>query len=80
MCSLCAHVGTERDTLLGRYFLPPRVIVAVYHDFSRSDLPGLLQDVDSQTRIYLLFMHDGDPTLSFLHVGKSLTTCCRTNG
>jgi hypothetical protein len=71
MCSLSVHAGTERDKLLGRYFLPTRVIRAVYHDFSSNDLPELLQDVDSQTRIYLLFMHDGAPTLFFLHVSKS---------
>jgi hypothetical protein len=65
MCSLNVHAGNERDKLLGRYFLPPRVIGAVYHDFSRNDLPEMLKDVDSQTRIYLLFMHDGAPTLFF---------------
>ena len=65
MCALSVHAGTERDIRLGRYFLPPRLTGAVYHDFSRNDLRGLLQDVDSQTRIYLLFGHDGDPTLYF---------------
>jgi hypothetical protein len=53
------HTGIAGDRLLGPYFLPPHLTVAVDHDFLRNVLQELLQDVDLQTGIYLWFMNDG---------------------
>lgn len=38
-----------RRKLMGHYFLPLHLTEALYHDFLRKALPGLLQDVDLQT-------------------------------
>ena len=57
--SLSFHAGTAVDRLLGPHSLPPRLTVALYHDFLQNFLPELLQYVDLLTRIHLRFMHDG---------------------
>jgi hypothetical protein len=40
------HAGTAADTLLGPYFLPPRLTGAVDQSFHQNLLPELLQYVD----------------------------------
>ena len=52
---LTLHVGTEEDRVSGPSFLPPSLPGPVYHDYLRTVVPELLQDVDLQTRIQLCF-------------------------
>ena len=59
--TLSSHAGIVGDRLLELYFLPPRLIGAVYHDFVQNAYPELVQDVDLHVRIYLWLTHKGAP-------------------
>jgi hypothetical protein len=66
--SLSFHAGIAGDRLLGPYFLPQRLIGAVYHDGLRNVFPDLFEGVDLQTRIYWWFIF-------FLHYRNFWETC-----
>jgi len=75
---LSFQAGMAGERLLGPCFLPPCLTGAVYRNFLREVLPGLLEDVDLQTRIHLRFIHDGVPPHFLLAVWESCT-CFRNN-
>jgi len=74
---LSFHAGIAGERLRRPCLLP--LTGAVYHNFLRKVLPGLLEDVDLQTRIHLRFIHDGAPPHFLLAVWESCT-CFRNNG
>jgi hypothetical protein len=78
--TLSSHADTAGYRLPGCYFLPPPppLTGAVYEDFLQNFRPQLLQDVDLQTRIYLLFMHDGAPPHSLFTFWKFLNNVSGT--
>jgi hypothetical protein len=47
----------------GHLFLPTRPNSSVYQDFLQNILLELLRDMNLQTKIHLLFLHDGVPAL-----------------
>jgi hypothetical protein len=52
---LSFHASIAGDRLLAPYFLPPRLAGAVYHGFVRNVLPELLEGIDLQTKMYLVY-------------------------
>jgi hypothetical protein len=58
MTTLIFPAQIASDRLMGSNSLPPRLTGALYHDFLRNFLSGLLRGVDLQTSIHLWFMHD----------------------
>jgi hypothetical protein len=59
MTTLSFPTQIASDRLMGFNSLPTRLTGALYHDFLRNFLSGLLRGVDLQTSIHLGFMHDG---------------------
>ena len=59
--TLSFQAGTAADTLLGLYFLPPRLTGAFDRNFLHNVLPELLQDVDVHSTIHLWYIHVGTP-------------------
>ncbi|XP_067214134.1 uncharacterized protein [Linepithema humile] len=49
------------NKVIGPYFLPPRLNGQTYAQFIENELPILLEDIPLQTRLRLIYQHDGAP-------------------
>jgi hypothetical protein len=54
----CGVIG---DQLIGLYIFPQCLTGAIYANFLRDVLPGLLENVPLQTRLQMYYQHDGAP-------------------
>ena len=78
--TLSSHAGIVGDRLLELYFLPPRLIGAVYHDFVQNAYPE-----SCKMWIFMLGFIYGTRIkalhhIFFLHLGHSWTKCLQKNG
>lgn len=59
--SINVWAGMIGDCLIGPFVLPSRLTGQAYLSFLQEDFPGLMEDVDLQTRSRMWFQHDGAP-------------------